>query len=195
LQTILWAVGTALRRLLPAIVIGGLALLTACGDSVDHAVEDLIATELAQDYGLTATESNCEHPAQSATNVTFTCTSETQLGVVAWNATVADLEQATITLDPTNLIGREEVQDLEAEAASRLGAEVGLPLGPEQFDCGDGPRVLGVDGTIDCIVTEPGSGQTYDTTIEIEDRISGRFSVRVAQTPRQPGGNSAGLTN
>jgi hypothetical protein len=57
---------------------------------------------------------------------------------------------------------------IEALAVQTLEENVGAPLGIENFECGDQGLVVEPGGTIACLLTDPISGNVYDTVVTVE---------------------------
>lgn len=74
--------------------------------------------------------------------------------------------------------------DISDSAAGALEEQIGIR--PE-MDCGDDQVDL-VDGTVvDCVLTDPSTGSTFDAPVTISgvDGSEYRVSVEVADTPRE----------
>lgn len=106
----------------------------------------------------------------------------TDIGEISWLATIEDEE--TVSVTSTNLLDDSDLRALEAGAVSELEAEVGARLGVENFACGAGPIVVGQDGAVPCVLTDPQSGDIFDSTLTITDFESGTFDIAVAEQPR-----------
>ena len=152
------------------------------GDTPEGVAEELIETELASSLGIEDVMADCEAPPNRDPGPTFACTSETDLGNIAWEAVMED--ENTVNVNSVNLLAPSDVDVLESSAAEVLGAEAGIGLTADGFDCGDAAIVLGDDLTVACAVTDPASGDIYDATIEITDLETGTFNVEVADQPR-----------
>jgi hypothetical protein len=169
-----------------ALTVGVMVALSGCsfsiGDTPEGVAEELIEGELAEELSLGEISATCEAPPDRDPGTTFTCTSPTDVGEVRWLATMED--ESTVNVSSVNLLDDEDVAALEEAAVRVLEAEVGIPLGVENFDCGTGPLVIGTDGLVPCTLTDPTTGDLYDSEVEITDLEAGDFNVSVADQPR-----------
>lgn len=68
-----------------------------------------------------------------------------------------------------------DVADVSAQALQdQLGAEE-----PPGLDCGDDDVDVVVGTTVDCVLTDPGSGEEYDTVVTISKVDGTKYSVDV----------------
>ncbi len=164
------------------LVLGACSFSASVGDTPTSVAEDLIEGELADDLGLAEVTAECAEPPDEDVGATFACTSDSDLGLVRWEATIA--EDDTVSVESLNLLSENDVALLEESAVAELEASVGQPLGAESFDCGSEPVVLDDADEFVCALTDPVNGDVYDTTITILDTDSGRFEFEVADSPR-----------
>lgn len=69
------------------------------------------------------------------------------------------------------------------ELAARAAAELQAPGGElPQMDCGDEPVPVEVDGTVDCVVTDPATGLEYDVLLTFESLVDDEYSFRIARS-------------
>lgn len=152
------------------------------GDSPEALAERLIEGDLAAQLGLSDVVADCMSPASREPGATFTCTSLTDIGEIRWDARLDDEE--TVSVTSSNLLDDSDLRALEAEAVSVLETEVGATLGVENFTCGTGPVVVGQDSAVPCLLTDPQSGDIFDSTLTITDFETGAFDIVVADQPR-----------
>lgn len=167
------------RTDLDSIVIDELGLIGTAAASA--AGVEVIETE-AVALGLGEVIVTCEEPADEEAGTSFVCTSASSLGLVEWVATITEVGR--VSASSTNLIRAEAAEPVERTAVETLEAEVGAPLGLENFDCGPGPFVLDADLSMVCALTQPTSGEVYDATLTFTDLETGAFRIRVATEPR-----------
>lgn len=99
--------------------------------------------------------------------------------LVAIPLTFAALALSACSAGPASASG-----EAVAEAAAD-SLEKQLGQRPE-IDCGTEPVTLEEGKTVDCVLTDPVSGNLYDTTVTITDVDGGKWKaqVKVADTPR-----------
>lgn len=152
------------------------------GDTATNAAEDVIEGDAATQLGLTDVSADCGIPPDTEAGTTFTCTSTSNIGDIDYLATIVDDE--TVNVRWVNLIDDEYIAALEVAAVNALETQSNLALGLENFDCGDGPRLLPDESTVLCELTDPSNGDLYDTTLLITDYENIRFDIEVAENPR-----------
>lgn len=165
-----------------AFLAGGCSFSASVGGSPESAAEDLIEDELAGDLTLGEVEAECGEPPNDDEGSTFQCTSETDRGLVRWEATIVD--EDTVNVQSVNILVGSDVAALEGAAVVEVEQVVGATLGTENFDCGGAPLVLGTDDELVCALTDPANGDVYDTTVFITDMSTGAFEFEVAPEPR-----------
>ncbi len=153
------------------------------GSTPDGVAKKLIEGQLAEDYGLGQITATCEKPPNRDVGTTFTCDSPSTFGDIHWQAEMKDTK--TVNVSYTNLITPKDLPQFEQAAVNVLEAQVGQTLGVENFDCGDKPVVLTGANTFVCALTDPADPtRVYDATITVTDLATGKFTVKVAETPR-----------
>lgn len=168
--------------LIAALAVSGCSFSASVGGSPTSAAEELIEDDLAAQLGFGDVEAECGEPPNEDEGSTFLCTSETDQGLVRWEATI--VEEDTVNVQSLNVLVDEDVLALEGAAAVEIEQVVGLPLGAENFDCGEPPVVLGDTDQLRCALTDPANGDIYDTTVTITDPSTGAFEFEVAEEPR-----------
>lgn len=137
------------------------------GDDAAEAAVDLIEDEIAGQAGMGELDAQCEEIDDPQTGDIFTCTAETELGdTIRFIATMEDEE--TVDVESINLVTPAGLDLIEELAVQTLEENAGATLGLENFDCGEGALVVEPGGTIDCVLTDPISGERYDTTVTVE---------------------------
>ena len=165
-----------------AVVASGCSFSASVGGTPQSAAEEVIEDELAGELGLGEIEAECGEPPNEDEGSTFLCTSETDRGLVRWEATIVD--EDTVNVQSLNVLVDSDVEALEVAAVGELEQAVGTTLGTENFDCGDAPLVLSSDDRLVCGLTDAANGDVYDTTLTITDMSSGAFEFEVAPEPR-----------
>ena len=179
-RTIAWC--PALFLVVTAAAAGGCSFSFSVGDTPESVAQELIEDELGEQLGIGEITATCEVAPNRDPGTTFTCTSPSEIGQIEWLATLED--EDTVSVSPSNLLGSDDLVALEEAAVDVLEARVGIPLGTENFDCGDGPIVLGPDSIVNCALTDPTNGDVYDAELEITNFETGDFNVVVADLPR-----------
>lgn len=165
-----------------AFVASGCSFSASVGGSPESAAQDVIEEELAGELALGEIEAECGEPPNDDEGSTFACTSETDRGLVRWEATIVD--EDTVNVQSLNVLVGSDVVALEGAAVVELEQVVGTTLGTENFDCGEPPLVLDSDDELVCALTDPANGDVYDTTVIITDTSTGAFEFEVAPEPR-----------
>ncbi len=171
----------AVSLLVLALAASGCSFSASVGGSPSSAAEEVIEDDLAADLGLGEVTAECGEPPNEDEGSSFPCTSETDQGVVRWEATI--VEDDTVNVQSVNVLVDDDVVALEEAAAEEIEQVVGVPLGSENFDCGAVPVVLGPDDEVVCALTDPANGDIYDTTVTITDMATGAFEFEVAEEP------------
>lgn len=99
------------------------------------------------------------------------------IGVLGFGA----LSGCTVNASANLTVSPSDVAD---SAAGALEEQIGIR---PDMDCGDAQVDL-VDGTVvDCVLTDPNTGSTFDAPVTIDgvDGTEYRVSVDVAETPRE----------
>ena len=174
--------GAASSLFVLALAVTGCSFSASVGGSPTSTAEEVIEDDLAAQLGLGEIDAECGEPPDEDEGSTFLCTSETDQGLVRWEATIA--EEDTVNVQSLNVLVVDDVAALEVSAAAEIEQVVGIPLGTENFDCGDAPVVLGDEDQVVCALTDPANGDVYDTTMTITDMSSGAFDFEVAEEPR-----------
>ncbi|MFA9564364.1 MAG: hypothetical protein ACERLM_06625 [Acidimicrobiales bacterium] len=165
-----------------AFVASGCSFSASVGGSPESAAQDVIEEELAGELALGEIEAECGEPPNDDEGSTFACTSETDRGLIRWEATIVD--EDTVNVQSLNFLVGSDVVALEGAAVVELEQVVGTTLGTENFDCGEPPLVLDSDDELVCALTDPANGDVYDTTVIITDTSTGAFEFEVAPEPR-----------
>ena len=92
-------------------------------------------------------------------------------------------DEDTVNVASENLLFGDDVTSLEQGAVAAF-QDGGLPVSEDDFDCGEPPIVIGADGVLACTLTEPATGDVYDTDLTITDLETGTFDLAVAEEPR-----------
>ncbi len=82
------------------------------------------------------------------------------------------------------MLNADAVTRLEADIAVGLSEQVGLPLPPENFDCGSGALILPPGNVVTCALTDPNTNEVWDAEVTIYGGDPIRFDVKVASEPR-----------
>ncbi len=168
--------------LIAALAVSGCSFSASVGGSPTSAAEELIEDDLAAQLGFGDVEAECGEPLNEDEGSTFLCTSESDQGLVRWEATIVDEDR--VNVQSLNVLVDDDVLALEGAAAVEIEEVVGLPLGAENFDCGEPPVVLGDTDQLLCALTDPANGDVYDTTVTITDASTGAFEFEIAEEPR-----------
>jgi hypothetical protein len=180
-----------ISRLRPVSVGGALAAVLVVGacsaSSADFksAAEDVIEGEIAEQSALGDLSATCEEPDDPEPGDVFACTATTEDGrTVEFTATVE--EDDKVNVESTNLITVEGLGTIEEVAVAALEAEIGQPLGVENFDCGSEPMIIDVtEEFLICALTDPATGEVYDAQVDIPSLDDvGSLTVQVADAPR-----------
>ena len=175
-------------RMLGAIVIAGSLLLSGCSfsfgsESPAEAAEGLIEGEWADQFGLDLTDASCSDPANEDPGTRFPCQA-TLDGAAFVEFDVLIESEDRIVAQSTNVIFSEQFPAI-ADAIAGSFADQGIEgLTTESLDCGANIIVLGSERTIVCGLTEPETGEVYDTIIRFTDVVSLTFDFEVAEEPR-----------
>jgi hypothetical protein len=165
-----------------ALVVSGCSFSASVGGTPKSAAVEVIEGDLATELSLGEIEAECGEPPNDDEGSTFLCTSESESGLVRWEATVVD--EDTVNVQSLNVLVDDDVVALEVAAAGEIEQVVGVPLGTENFECDDAPVVLGAADEVVCALSDPANGDVYDTTLTITDMSSGAFEFEVAEEPR-----------
>jgi hypothetical protein len=180
-----------ISRLRPLSVGGtivALLVIGACSASsadFQSAAEDVIEGDIAEQSTLGDLSATCEEPDDPEPGDVFACTATTEDGrTIEFTATVEDDDK--VNVQSTNLITVEGLGTIEEVAVAALEAEIGQTLGVENLDCGSEPMIIDVtEESLTCALTDPGTGDVYDTQIDIPDIDDvSSWTVQVADTPR-----------
>lgn len=144
--------------------------------------EALIEGDLAVQAGLTGVEATCDVAQTFDVGQQFECISNTDIGLVQW---VVDITGPTsVNVNSTNLVTADNLGAIEVEALNIIETNTGQTFGIENYDCGDAAVVIDIDPVLECALTDPATGDVYDSEVEITDPETGSFVVSVSDTPR-----------
>ncbi len=147
--------------------LGGASLLLAACGSTDFSgsAADLIEGELADQAGFGALTAECGTPGdEPGVGDTFDCTGATEDGrTIEFTATVT--AEDTFDIVSTNVILPSDLGELEALTAQSIGESLGVTLPADSVDCGTEPVIVDAGATMLCAVTDPDTGDVYDTTL------------------------------
>ncbi len=145
--------------------------------------ETMITGDLATGVGLGPLAPSCNDPGVYAADTAFTCTALTGPGDVI-NVHGSVNGEGHLNLATTNVISAAAIPSYEREVAALLNNSVGANLTAEAVDCGSTAIVLPGDLVTTCALIMPASGQIFDVTLSITDVEGRKFSLRVADEPR-----------
>ncbi|MGH1503064.1 MAG: hypothetical protein ACRBI6_05875 [Acidimicrobiales bacterium] len=177
---------TAKRTAVPLLLAGGILLAGCSTTDFPGSAVDLIEGELADQAGFGALTADCESPGdQPVEGDTFDCTGVTEDGrTIEFTATIT--AEDTFDIGSTNVILPSDLGQVEALTAQAIGESIGIVLPADSVDCGAEPLIVDGDATMLCAVTDPDTGDVYDTTLSnivlAPDDIS--FEYDVAESPR-----------
>lgn len=165
-------VGFALWLLLAGSAAGGCSGSLNFGGSSDNgfttAGEELIEGELADGIGLGPLDASCSGEELSAGD-TFECSAAAGgLGDIQFIGTIND-QGDRVNITSTNLLLAEQVEEIEAFAASLIEEQTGSPIGADNFECADSSLIVASGETIECLVTDPSDGTVYGATVIVDD--------------------------
>ena len=154
------------------------ALGSACTDGLPFGSDDderyltagraLIEGDLATRIGLGPLEASCEGSGLGAGS-TFACSGRPDgRPAIEFVATISD-DGEGVDLASTNLLLADQVERIEAFAASLIAAETGQPIGPEHFECADSSLVVRAGQAVDCLVTDPLDEMVHAVTVTVDD--------------------------
>ncbi len=149
------------------------------------AAEEFIEGSGAEEAGLGPLEAACNEPSGTDVGIDFLCTGTTEDGREIEFVTTID-EGDTVSVNSVNLVTPAGLDNLEASSVAALEAQVGEPLGVENFDCGSEAIILEPDNVAACVLTDPVNGDVYDVEVTIDDPSdpNTNIDVLVADTPR-----------
>ncbi len=153
--------------------LGQLAVFVAAGPTIAGL---LIREAQARVCGQSGVTPKCD---------TFDCTGVTEDGrTIEFTATIT--AEDTFDIGSTNVILPSDLGQVEALTAQAIGESIGIVLPADSVDCGAEPLIVDGDATMLCAVTDPDTGDVYDTTLSnivlAPDDIS--FEYDVAESPR-----------
>lgn len=137
-------------------------------DAYLQAGEELIEGDLAQHIGLGPLEATCEGRDLDPGD-TFRCGAvPDRPSLIEFIATI-DETGDKVDIASTNLLLADEVEQVEAFAASLIAQQTGRPFGPENFECADSSLVVRAGEVVDCLATDPGDGTVFHAPVTIDD--------------------------
>lgn len=164
------------------IAVTSLLALTACsaevsigngGVSPAEAAEAFIEGQGADEVG-EPLDADCDDPVDPAVGTRFDCSAALPDGrIVDFVAEIGD--DASVSVESTNLIVADQLGLLEGELAAALGDQIGVDVPAGNVDCGDDHVVFVDERTLACVFTDPGDGVAYDATVTVDDLVAGDF--------------------
>lgn len=151
-------------RLVPLVAAMSLSVaLSGCGGDAGESGETVIEGPLAEEIGLGDLDATCEQPDELAEGETFDCTATTSDGeIIEFEALLTSDDEFDIVA--TNLLTTDEVDVLRSDAATQLGAQIGVEIAAESIACPDGTVVLDDDELV-CEITDVDTGDVYELTM------------------------------
>lgn len=173
-----------------ALVVGAGVLATSGEITVpfltgdDHryhlAGEDLIHDELVDQIGLGPLDASCGGRGLGPGD-TFACTAEAvNHPPIEFTATISD-DGDRVDMTSTNLLLADQVEQVEAFAASLIADDIDLPIEAGDFECADNSLVVGAGETIDCLATRPTDGTIFQVFVTVEDLQTLSITVDVGE--------------
>lgn len=152
------------------------------GNSTDDAFHqagvDLIEGELADQIGLGPLEAECDGDDLSAGD-TFECQATAGgLEPIQFTATING-EEDGVSLVSNNLLLANQVEQVEAFAASLIEQRTATSIGAENFECADSSLIVTSGEVLDCRVTDPADGKVYEAPVVIDDLVDLSVTVSV----------------
>jgi hypothetical protein len=152
------------------------------GDSGDEAFhsagEELIEGELADRIGLGPLTATCEGENLLAGD-SFQCSATTpRSDPIEFTASING-EADGVNIVSTNLLLADQIEQVEAFAASLIEQRTSTTIGAENFECADSSVVVAAGGVLDCRVTDPADGMVYEAPVTIDDLIDLSVTVNV----------------
>ena len=171
----------------PLLLAAGLVVLLAgctfsIGDTPDGVAVELIEGELADQLGITGMVATCHEPPNRDVGTTFSCIAQSDSGEIRWTAKME--EDDIVNVQSNNVLDADDISVLESSAIEALESSVGADLPDGITDCGEPPLVVADDNNVLCALTDPGTGEVYDMTLNITDFDTGAFDLNVADEPR-----------
>ena len=172
-----------------AVVLGAVAVLSvgACSSSTPNYPDDatgIIEETYQPALGFGELTITCDEPSSSDPSTTFDCEAGTPGGaIVRFVATIEDGE--TVSVQSTNVLGPDALNQVEAEAARILSEESGIAVAADSIDCGHA-LVAEAGQPFVCALRDPASPTVvYDASITLDDiRAPTDLQVAVASDPR-----------
>lgn len=84
-----------------------------------------------------------------------------------------------VDLVTTNLLLADQVEQIEAFAASLIAEDTGRPITADHFECADSSVVVAPGDTIDCLLTEPAGSDIFAVAVTVEDLSDLSIAVAV----------------
>lgn len=173
---------TALLVTVMAVLLASACSFSLGGESPAEAAVDLIEGDFSDQFGLVLTNASCDDPPSEDIGTTFECRANLGEAVVLFDVEI-DAEDHILARS-TNVVYPEQ-QVAIGEAIADSFANQGVEgLSADALDCGGEIIVLGSEMSFVCALTEPGSGDVYDTSIRINDIENLTFDFVVADEPR-----------
>lgn len=148
------------------------------------ATQELIAGPVAESAGLALSNPVCPDMSAAVPGETFTCSATTEdQATVRLTATLQPSGQVEVAT--VNVITAQALGSFETAAIDALNAEVQVPLGYDDIDCGGSSVVIADDATIVCALKDPQTEAIFDVTLTISDVENRVFRVIVADAPRR----------
>ena len=176
------------------VVIIGACVLLAVGCSVDVSVSfggadaaaaavDLIEGDIAGQAGMGPLDAECTEIDDPEPGDTFACSATNGDGeTIRFDAVME--EDDIVDVESVNLVTTDGLAVIETLAVQTLEDSVGATLGSENFDCGDRGLVVEPGETIACVLTDPSTGNLYDSIVTVEILDPLEIFVEVGSAPR-----------
>lgn len=173
------AVAKALSRTAQVLVWVAAAslVMTACGGRFGiggsdagfrSAAEELIESDLAQQIGLGPLQASCTGSDLTAGSG-FDCTGQSSDGqTIRFIATVNETEDG-VDLRGTNLLLADQVERIEAFAASLIAEQTFTDIGADDFECADTALIVLSGDVVPCFLTDPADGTVYEAPVTVDD--------------------------
>ena len=157
---------------------GELGFGTTSDDGFLEAGEELIEGELADQIGLGLLDASCSG-SDLAAGDTFTCSASADgVDPIEFVGTI-DEDGDEVNIASANLLLAEQVEQVEAFAASLIEESTGQTIGAENFECADTSVVVSSGEILACRVTDPSDGTVYQAPVTVDDLESLSITVNV----------------
>jgi hypothetical protein len=159
------------------------ARVSVGGSGTAAAAEGMIETYFAEQAGLGALSADCQQLDSPQRGDIFACTGTTEAGDVIRFQGVVE-EDDSVSVRSLNLVSVEGLTIVEDLAVQALEERVGQTLGRENFECGDRGVVVNPGGVINCVLTDPVSGDRYDAYVTVKTIDPASIDVEVGTAPK-----------